>query len=366
VAVVDKDTSAKFGALVSNAEKFITKFPWPKEFEKDKFLRPDFTSLDILCFACSGIPGGINIPNYNDIRQNEGFKNVSLGNVLRARKTGEHVTFISDSEQHVFDTYLDKAFDVQVAIHELLGHGSGKLLSVDEDGKFNFDKDMIDPLTGKPVASYYGPNDTYNSKFSGLGQTMEECRAECCGLFLCPNKELLSIFGIPEKEFDDLVYVNWLSMARKGILALEFYTPETQKWRQAHMQARFAILNVLREAGSGFVNLVTTPNGKLTVELDRTKIETIGLTAIGQFLKKIMVYKSTANVEASTAMYEGYCRVTPEYLEIRKEVITEKQPRKVFVQAHTYMVDGKVQIKTFEASPKGLIESFVTRFGPVN
>ena len=66
--------------MVRDSEKIIPKLPWPAYMEKDNFLKPDFVTLDIINFSTNGCPLGINIPNYDDIRDNEGFKNVFLGN----------------------------------------------------------------------------------------------------------------------------------------------------------------------------------------------------------------------------------------------------------------------------------------------
>ena len=40
------------------------------------------------------------------------------------------------------------------------------------------------------------------------------------------------IFGHEGCEADDIIYINWLNMARAGLLALEFYSPDTQSWGQ--------------------------------------------------------------------------------------------------------------------------------------
>jgi hypothetical protein len=32
------------------------------------------------------------------------------------------------------------------------------------------------------------------------------------------------------QKADDIQYINWLNMCRAGLLALEFYSPETNRW----------------------------------------------------------------------------------------------------------------------------------------
>jgi dipeptidyl-peptidase-3 len=304
VAVVNKETSRKFATLVDAAPTFLTRLPWPKAFESDRFLRPDFTSLEVISFASSGVPAGINIPNYDVIRQNEGFKNVSLGNVITASgASAAAFSFLRDEDQTLFATLKVASFEVQVGCHELLGHGSGKLLVEKADGSLNFDPTLINPVTGAQVATWYKPGQTYDSVFGSMSSALEECRAECVGVYLSADRQVLSVFGHEGQEASDIMYVNWLNMARAGLLGLEFYSVDTKNWRQAHMQARFAILRTMLDAsaaheqqtGRAFLKIVQSENNA-RIELDRELIESVGVPAVAALLQKIQIYRSTADI----------------------------------------------------------------------
>lgn len=373
VAMVNKERTKAFGKLVEAAPSLIPLLPWDKSFEKDKFLSPDFTSLEVLTFAGSGIPAGINIPNYDDIRQTLGFKNVSLGNVLSAKAPNESIPFIKPSDLGVYQRCRDAAFEVQVGLHELLGHGCGKLLQETSPGNYNFDINSppINPLTGKPVTSWYKPGQTWGSVFGAIAGSYEECRAECVAMALSCDFGVLSIFGFGDGSEDidgpagDILYAAYLSMAHAGVAALEFWDPKGRKWGQPHMQARFSILRTFLNAGVEFCELESNAEdlGDLTIRLERSKILSLGRPAVEKYLQRLHIYKATADVEEGRKMYDEITAVDDWYAtKLRPAVLSKKTPRKVFVQANTVIgEDGKVELREYEASAKGMIESFADR-----
>ncbi|XP_045493588.1 dipeptidyl peptidase 3 [Colias croceus] len=365
VAMVNKEMSKKFGTLVDGAERFIKLLPWGEDLEKDTFLKPDFTSLDVLTFSGSGIPAGINIPNYDEIRQNEGFKNVSLGNVIPAAYKESVIPFLSDGDKQLLEKYRVAAFEVQVGLHELLGHGSGKLLRQNADGTFNFDKEKVkNPLTGKPIESWYTEGETYDSKFTTLGSAFEECRAEAVGLYLSLDTEILKIFGYEGQEAQDVMYVNWLSLLWNGAAkATEMYQPSTSTWLQAHARARFVLMRLLELEGDGMLTITETEPGKdLLMTLDRTRLPTDGKRIIGEFLVKLQTIKATGDSAAGEKLFGEYSRLAGCWGKWRDIVLMHKQPRNIFVQPNTEAKGDEVELKRYPATAEGMIASWVQRF----
>ncbi|KAJ3997264.1 aflatoxin-detoxifizyme [Lentinula boryana] len=365
-AVVNKALSAKYDTLVAQAPELIKVLPWGQDFEVETFRKPDFTALEVVSFATGGIPAGINIPNYYDIRETTGFKNVSLANILAAKAPDEELTFIHPDDEELYNAWDSRAFELQVANHELLGHGSGKLLKENADGSKNFDPSVINPLTGKPVSSWYKPGQTPDAVLGEVSSSMEECRAETVALFLVGNRDILKIFNYAdEQEIEDIQYITFLLMARAGLRALEFFDPATQKHGQAHMQARLGITQFLIKNGIARLEEVRDSSGKLEnvyVRVNRDEVLAAGKDVAGKLLVSLQVYKSTADGAGARKFYTELTTPLPGWDgEIRDLVLKKKLPRKIFVQPTTSIVDGEVQLKEYPLTISGAIESFIDR-----
>jgi len=185
----------------------------------------------------------------------------------------------------------------------------------------------------------YAPGQTFDSVFGSMSSTFEECRADCVGLYLSSNALVLEIFGHTGTEANDIVYVNWLLMIRAGLVALEFFNPKTGNWIQPHMQARFAILRVLikaseteprqseppdEESKAPFLQLVSQETDVL-ICLNRSKIEAVGMPALGDFLSRLQVYKSTADVDSARTLINEMCEVPDSLIALRRIVLVRKK-----------------------------------------
>jgi dipeptidyl-peptidase-3 len=129
------------------------------------------------------------------------------------------------------------------------------------------------------------------------------------------------------------------------------------------MQARHAILKVFLSEPE-FCKLEYTKDdlSDLTIKLDRTKIESHGRPAVNKFLQKLQVYKATADLMAGKDLYEGITSVDEWFAtKVRPAVLAAAPPRKVFVQANTFIEGDKVVLKEYPATPEGLIQSYADR-----
>ncbi|KAF8910937.1 aflatoxin-detoxifizyme [Gymnopilus junonius] len=355
-AIVNKQLSAKYETLVEDAPNLIKVLPWGKDFEVDVFRKPDFTALEVVTFATGGIPAGIN--NYYDIRESIGFKNVSLANILAAKVPNEELTFIHPDDVALYNAWDNRAFELQVANHELLGHGSGKLFEEYADGKKNFDPEKFCCLS----TSWYKPGQTPGSVLGEVSSSMEECRAETVALY-CKPLHAISTLYVDEKDIEEIQYITFLLMARAGLRALEFYDPATKKHGQAHMQARLGITQHLILSGIARLEEVRDANGALqNLYVDRELVLSKGRDAVGKLLVELQVRKSTADAAGAREYYTNLTKPLPGWEgEIRDMVLRKKLPRKFFVQPNTFLENDKVVLKEYPLTTVGVIQSFIDR-----
>ena len=101
VAVVNKERSLKYSVLVNTAPELLKLLPWGPEFEKGRFMEPDFTSLDIVTYGGSSAPSGemfstcISLTGRNSILVLNGMRKTRRKQLvveIKGRKTGPKLT----------------------------------------------------------------------------------------------------------------------------------------------------------------------------------------------------------------------------------------------------------------------------------
>lgn len=330
--------------LNSILPKLEEQLPFPKEFKRENLndiASIPNASLNAKLFG-SGDSGPVFLtaayclPNYAEIRSEYGSKQIiyespkDLGELVNA-DLNHKIFNIKESadfkEQYDKDKTLEKdIWNVQVVLHETLGHGSGRLhkhIFVEGEnltigGKTYQVGDQID-VTAENITEFLG------RYFSGH----EELRAEIMALYVSIfNFDELEKIGLlkdwPQKiGKEKLIERLIIHMAEMYFKRLLFQKEDATEIVQAHAQANTTITNYLLDHGGlelveeklGIDGKEHTVLGIRVTDLEKAK------QAVKDLAIEVQRIKSTGDGIALNNMMKKYgaCVRNPEYIKIMKD-----------------------------------------------
>ncbi|KFY38170.1 hypothetical protein V495_06710 [Pseudogymnoascus sp. VKM F-4514 (FW-929)] len=311
---------------------------------------------------------------YKDIKTKYGRKNIFFANRSAAVHMHDQTPFIASEDQDKYRRYKDITFRIIVGIHELIGHGCGKLLGEIRPGAFNFNENdpPINPLTGKAVDTWYRVGETPKSLFGGIATSYSECFAELIALYLIPEPDLLNAMevmesGVPE---DEVVFNAYLQMISMGLRGMASYDPTKKKWGQPHDQARFAIVKYLctitDETGRNVLRVEIKENPDLDeldllIQLDKELLGSVARPAIGKICLELHIRRCIADVQGGKSLYQEMTSLDNEHMKWREAVLKHQQARPLFLMSNTTLEDGKVCLKSYPATSAGFVQSWYER-----
>jgi dipeptidyl-peptidase III len=332
VTVVDKKMNQMMTSFASNAGYFEQHAPWDDKYKnpnpKPPIVNATETLVETGSFAVNTI--GDNLPNEEEIHEKYGSKSFIFTGSIRAfnSATGERVAQEFASSQAEIDRaqkYGDLAENLFTAMHEVIGHGSGKLSP---------------KLTKEPAAyikEYYS--------------TLEESRADLMALWNFWDPKLIEMGVMPN---DDVARAAYDSEARSALTQLH-EVPTGDTIEEDHRRGTQLIVNYIRDKTGGIepldrdgkVYLVVTDYqkmrqgvGMLLAELMRIKAEG-DYDAARDLINKYSIHFNTAWRDQVVARYKTldipnyWAGINPE-LELRRGVVQISYPRDMVKQQLHY------------------------------
>ena len=282
VYYVNPEKTARIRALAENAQWFEDRMPIAPAFRKPTVLGVTATAIEVVIETGDAgpiTPIGVNLPNDQRVRELYGSKSVTLSNVTEAYE------FSTTDEYRREFTWNDEEFDrakrwgatageLATEIHEVLGHGSGRMAA--------------------GIAAQ--PQELLKEQYSAL----EETRADLVALYFCADPKLVELGIVEADEHAEIVRTEYEAFARTAIVQLRRVREGTQL-EEDHMRNRQAIVHWL---------LANTR--AITVRLREAKTYYV-LESVPRFregvaamLHEVQRIKSEGDYVAARALFETY------------------------------------------------------------
>jgi dipeptidyl-peptidase III len=280
VSITDKPVTETMVRLGDNASYFEEKAPWDPRYKKQTFRPPVVKAVETLIeagdFGVTVI--GDNLPNENEIHEKYGTKNFLFTSSTRALNsaTGDAMAKEFASSREIAERsakYGDEAGDLMTALHEVIGHGSGKLSDRLKSGA-----------------------ETY---LKGYFSTLEEARADLSALWNAWDPKLKELGLVSNQEevakamYDAATIAPLLQLRR---------VPKGDSIEEDHQRDRQLIVNYIRARVPGAIEQFDR-DGKTYIRVqDYAKMR----QGVGMLLTELMRIKAEGDYDAIKALVDEY------------------------------------------------------------
>jgi dipeptidyl-peptidase-3 len=224
-------------------------------------------------------PIGINLPNDQHVRERYGSKSVTLANINEAYAKSQPPAYRkefcwSEDEIERDIKWTAIAGEVTTGIHEVLGHGSGR---------------VSDRLEGQPQLFL-------KEQYSAL----EETRADLVALYFVPDPKIAEVGLLPADHQAEIVQAEYESYARNALVQLRRVREGTQI-EEDHMRNRQLIVRWLM-ANTTAIEVRERDGKTFYVMVDAAAFR----EGVGRLLAEVQRIKSEGDYEAARELFEAY------------------------------------------------------------
>jgi dipeptidyl-peptidase-3 len=278
VSITDERLDKTMTRIAENAQYFENRAPWAEQYKKQGVKPPLAKAVETVVetgdFGVTTV--GDNLPNENVIREKYGTKSYFFTGSTRAlnRATGftSLAEFASSPEElAIVKKYGDEAEDLETAMHEVIGHGSGKV-----NPKLTQDPSVY-------LKEYYS--------------TLEEARADLMALWNVWDPKLKELGLISHPDVAKAMYYN---TARAALTQLRSI-PEGDQIEEDHQRDRQMIVNYIIDK-TGAIERVERGGKSYIVVKDFDKMR----QGVGMLLAELMRIKGEGDYAAIKALVDQY------------------------------------------------------------